>query len=131
MIGGRILDVSAIVGFATSMPYPQAVVFTALEQNVVLAIPSGALAEAWSQARRRDRDALLVLLGLPVTVVMDLDQKSARDVGLMLSRSRQHGNIAAGHVAWCGLNRPGWPIVTGEPKTLLAFDASLEIDQLP
>jgi hypothetical protein len=41
MIGGRILDVSAIVGFATSMPYPQAVVFTALEQNVVLAIPSG------------------------------------------------------------------------------------------
>ena len=75
MIGGRILDVSAIVGFATSMPYPQAVVFTALEQNVVLAIPSGALAEAWSQARRRDRDALMVLLGLPVTVVVELEHE--------------------------------------------------------
>ncbi|WP_025274294.1 hypothetical protein [Haloglycomyces albus] len=131
MIGGRILDVSAIVGFATSMPYPQAVVFTANEANFVLAIPSSALTEAWCQARRRDRDALQVLLGLPVTVIMDLDRRSARDVGLMLSRSRQSGNLAAGHVAWCGLRRPGWPIVTGEPKTLLAFDSNLEIDQLP
>ena len=58
MIGGRILDVSAIVGFATSMPYPQAVVFTALEQNVVLAIPSGALAEAWAQGEPRQSDTV-------------------------------------------------------------------------
>lgn len=131
MIGGRILDVSALVGFAASMPYPQAVVWTAVKEGVVLAVPSGALAEAWAQARRRDRDALQVLLGLPVTVIMELDRKAARDVGLMMSRSQQHGNVAAGHVAWCGARRRGWPIVTGEAKALLAFDSSLEFDRLP
>lgn len=131
MIGGRILDTSALIGFAASSPYPQAVVWTAVEQAVALAVPSGALTEAWSKTRRRDRDALQVLLALPVTVVLDLNTQSARDVGLLLSRTRQHGNLAAGHVIWCAQRRRGWPVVTGEPKTLLAMDSSLEIDRLP
>ncbi|CAM3095409.1 hypothetical protein [Stackebrandtia soli] len=131
MIGGRILDSSAMVGFAASSPYPQAVVWTAAEQGIVLAIPSGALAEAWSKAPRRDRDALKVLLSLPVTVILELDQRAAHDVGLMLSRSRQHGKLAAGHVTWCAQRRRGWPILTGDPKTLLAMDSTLEIDTLP
>lgn len=120
-----------MVGFAASSPYPQAVVWTAAEQGIVLAVPTCALAEAWSKAPRRDRDALKVLRSLPVTVMLDLDEPAAHDVGLMLSRSRQHGKLAAGHVTWCAQRRRGWPVVTGEPRTLLAMDSTLEIDRLP
>ena len=131
MIGGRILDASAIIGFAASRPYPQAVVWTAVEQGMVLAVPAGALAAAWSHAPRRDRDALSVLLGLPVTVILDLDHRAAKDIGLLLSRTKQHGNLSSGHVAWCAQRRRGWPVVTGEPTALLEMDSSLEIDRLP
>ncbi|MGH8793263.1 MAG: hypothetical protein ACRDXX_11535 [Stackebrandtia sp.] len=131
MIGGRILDASALVGFAASRPYPQAVVWTCAEQGIVLAVPSGALTEAWSRATRRDRDALKVLLSLPVTVILDLDQRAAHDVGLMLSRSRQQGKVGAGHVTWCAQRRRGWPVLTDDPETLLAMDSTLEIDRLP
>src|SRR5690606_31048434 len=109
----------------------QAVVWTAADQNIVLAVPTCALAEAWAEAPRRDRDALRVLRSLPVTVTLELDQSAAHGVGLMLSRSRQHGKLAAGHVTWCAQRRRGWPVLTGDPRTLLAMDATLEIDRLP
>jgi predicted nucleic acid-binding protein len=131
VIGGRILDTSALIGFAASSPYPQAVVWTAAEQGIVLAVPTCALAEAWSKAPRRDRDALRVLRSLPVVVTLEFDTDAAHDVGLMLSRSRQHGALSAGHVTWCAQRRRGWPVVTGEPRALLAIDSTIEIDRLP
>ena len=45
MIGGRVLDVTAIVGFCTGQSvYAEALVMTAIEENIVLIIPSAALA---------------------------------------------------------------------------------------
>jgi hypothetical protein len=70
-VGGRILDSSAILAFVAGAPYPSAVVWHAIAQNMVLAIPSAALAEAWAHARPGDRDVLEVLLRLPVVIVVD------------------------------------------------------------
>jgi hypothetical protein len=125
-IGGRILDSSAILAFVAGAPYPSAVVWHAVEQNLVLAIPSAALSEAWAYARPEDYDVLEVLLGLPVVVVVD-------DLGAVVRppvpvRRDPH---AAAHVVRRGRERPGWAIVTGRAEALRALDPDVEVDELP
>jgi hypothetical protein len=47
VIGGRVFDVTAIVDFATARSvYAEALVMTAIEENIVLVVPSAALARA-------------------------------------------------------------------------------------
>jgi hypothetical protein len=117
-VGGRILDSAAILGFIAGAPYPSAVVWHALRQNVVLAIPSAALAEAWAYTRPEDHDVLRVLLGLPVVVVVD---------DLHAGESAP----AAAHVVRRGRERPGWAIVTNRAAALRALDPDVEVDELP
>jgi hypothetical protein len=125
-IGGRILDSSAILAFVAGAPYPSAVVWHAVAQNVVLAIPSAALAEAYAHTRPEDLDVLGVLLGLPVVVVVD-------DIGRIVEppvpAPRTH--TSAAHVVRRGRERPGWAIVTGRAATLRALDPDVEVDELP
>jgi hypothetical protein len=125
-IGGRILDSSAILAFVAGAPYPSAVVWHAVKQNVVLAIPSAALSEAWAYARPEDHDVLEVLLGLPVVVVVD-------DLGVVMRPpvSLRRDPHAAAHVVRRGRERPGWAIVTGRAETLRALDPDVEVDELP
>lgn len=125
-IGGRILDSSAILAFVAGAPYPSAVVWHAVEQNVVLAIPSAALSEAWAYARPEDHDVLEVLLGLPVVVVVD-------DLGVVMRPpvSLRRDPHAAAHVVRRGRERPGWAIVTGRAEALRALDPDVEVDELP
>jgi len=126
-IGGRILDSSAILAFVAGAPYPSAVVWHAVECNVVLAIPSAALAEAWAWSRPEDRDVLEVLLGLPVVVVVD-------ELGAVVQpppgRHRREPPSAA-HVVRRGRERPGWAIVTDRAAALRALDPDVEVDELP
>jgi hypothetical protein len=122
-VGGRILDSSAILAFVAGAPYPSAVVWHAVAQNVVLAIPSAALAEAWAHARPEDRDVLEALLGLPVVVVVDDAVVACPPVPV--------GAPAAAHVVRRGRERPGWAIVTGRAEALRALDPDVEVDELP
>jgi hypothetical protein len=72
-----------------------------------------------------------VLLGLPCTVVDDLDTAQARAVGAVLQDSGKPGHdVAAAHVVHCAQRR-GWPVVTSEPEPLLAIDGSTEVESLP
>jgi hypothetical protein len=125
-VGGRILDSSAILAFVAGAPYPSAVVWHAVAQNVVLAIPSAALAEAYAHARPEDLDVLGVLLGLPVVVVVD-DHGSV--VSPPIPAPRTH--TSAVHVVRRGRERPGWAIVTGRAAGLRALDPDVEVDELP
>jgi hypothetical protein len=126
-IGGRILDSSAILAFVAGAPYPSAVVWHAVEYNVVLAIPAAALAEAWAWARPEDRDVLEVLLGLPVVVVVD---ELGAVVETPRARHRREAPSAA-HVVRRGRERPGWAIVTDRAAMLRALDPDIEVDELP
>jgi hypothetical protein len=125
-IGGRILDSSAILAFVAGAPYPSAVVWHAVEQNVVLAIPSAALSEAWAHTRPEDHDVLEVLLGLPVVVVVD-DLGTVVEPPVPVRTDPQ----AAAHVVRRGQERPGWAIVTGRGEALRALDPDVEVDELP
>ncbi len=46
-----------------------AIVWHAVDQGVVLAVPAAALAEAWAQTSPKDYDVLKVLLSLPVVLI--------------------------------------------------------------
>ena len=129
MIGGRVLDVTAIVGFSTGQSvYTEALVMTAIEENIVLTVPSTALARASAPIPRGHELGLDVLLGLPCTVVDALDTVRARSVGALVARGGDpRGDIAAAHVAHCAQRR-GWPVLTSDPEPLLTFDSSTEIE---
>ncbi len=132
MIGGRVLDVTAVVGFSTGQSvYAEALVMTAIEENIVLTIPSAVLARACALIPRGNELGLDALLGLPCTVVDPLDTAPARAVGTVLEQGGEpRGDIAAAHVVHCAQRRVGWPVVTNDPEPLLTLDSSIEIESL-
>jgi len=130
MIGGRVLDATALAAFATGRPvYMRALVWAAVEANIVLAVPSAALGRAWALVEPEHHDALRVLLDLPNTVIDELSPASAHESGLLLAASGQD-DIAAGQVA-ASARRRGWPAVTGEPGSLRKVDITVVIEELP
>lgn len=122
---------TAIVGFATGQSvYAEALVMTAIEENIVLIVPSAALAHASALVPPGHELGVDVLLGLPCTVVDVLDAAQARTAGVLLQQSGEPGNdVAAAHVVLCARHR-GWPIVTSDPEPLLTLDNSVEIENL-
>ncbi|HEY9392070.1 MAG TPA: hypothetical protein VIR27_20140 [Mycobacteriales bacterium] len=129
MIGGKVLDTSALVQFARRRSvYAHAVVWSAVDGDAVLAVPTVALARAWASIDPDHHAAMDVLVGLPVTVLDHLDS-SAREVGLLLAGSGC-ADVVTGAVAWCALRR-GWPVVTAEPGPLRSVDHTIQIEHLP
>ncbi|OLT11686.1 hypothetical protein BJF78_26385 [Pseudonocardia sp. CNS-139] len=126
MIGGRVLDVSAIVAFTSGRSvYAAALVWTAVEEGIVLVLPSTAVAMAWAQVPEKDQAVLEVLLQLPVAVPDDLTAARARAVG-------EHGGEQLhAHALLCARER-GWPLVTADAGRYADVDmAGVEIEQLP
>lgn len=123
---------TAVIGFSTGQSvYAEALVMTAIEENIVLAVPSAVLARASALIPRGHELGLDVLLGLPCTVVEPLDTVQARAVGTVLEQGGEpRGDIAAAHVVYCAQRR-GWPVVTSDPEPLLTLDSSIEIENLP
>ena len=130
VIGGRVLDSTALAAFAVGRPvYMRALVWAAEEANIVLAVPSAALGRAWGLLEQEHHAALQVLLDLPNTVIDELTPASAHDSGLLLAAAG-HSDIAAAQVA-SSARRRGWPAVTGEPGTLRKLDTAVLIEELP
>lgn len=126
MIGGRVLDTSAIIAFADgSSIYAAALVWTAVEEGLVLLIPSSAVAAAWAHLPDKEHPVLEVLLQLPVTVVDSLDQSRARDVGAL------GGDTLDAHAVLCAAQRD-WPLVTADAVRYQGrLSTSVEIEPLP
>jgi hypothetical protein len=126
VIGGRVLDASAIVAFASGDSiYAAALVWTAVEEGIVLVVPSTAIAAAWALLSDKDHAVLEVLLDLPVTVVDNLDATRARAVGGL------GGNQPEAHALLCARDR-GYPLITADAARYTGIrPAGVEIDQLP
>ncbi|HKR49638.1 MAG TPA: hypothetical protein VJT72_08670 [Pseudonocardiaceae bacterium] len=109
MIGGRVLDTSALLAFArgTSL-YASAAVWTAVEESIVLIVPSTAVAAAWTELADEYHPMIDVLLHLPVTVIDVLDERQARTVGQL------GGPQTDAHTIACAQER-GWPVLTAHP----------------
>lgn len=126
MIGGRVLDASAVVAFASGRSvYAAALVWTAAEEGLVLVIPSTAVAVAWSQLAEKHHPVLEVLLRLPVTVVDDLTATRACAVG------GTGADLLDAHALLCAKER-GWPLVTGDTTRYRRIASGVvEVEQLP
>jgi hypothetical protein len=126
VIGGRVLDASAIGAVAGGDSiYAAALVWTAVEEGIVLVVPSTALAAAWARLSDKDHPVLEVLLNLPVSVVDDLDATRARLVGEL------GGDQLDAHAMLCARDR-GYPLVTADAARYTgARPAGVEIDRLP
>lgn len=126
MIGGRVLDASTIAAFASGTSvYAAALVWTAVEEGLVLLLPSTAVAEAWARLVDKDHEVLEVLLRLPVTIVDELTTARARAVGA------RGGNQIDAHALVCAHDR-GWPLVTADRGRYLDVDlGDVEIEQVP
>lgn len=126
MIGGRVLDTSALLAFArgTSI-YAVAAVWTAVEESIVLIVPSAAVAAAWAELADEHRLVLDVLLQLPVTVVDALDETRARAVGEL------GGPQADAHAIACAQGR-GWPLLTAHPDRYTRYQQTgIDLEPLP
>jgi len=140
VIGGRVLDTSALLRFASNTSiYIQSAVWVALEEGLVLAVPATSLTEAWAQSHSGDHDVLDVLLGLPITMVDPLDAEEARLTGRLLAADRSEqvdegedaaADVRTGHVVRTAQRR-GWPVLTAVPEPLRRLDPELEVDELP
>ncbi len=126
MIGGRILDTSALIAFArgTSI-YAAAAVWTAVEESIVLIVPSTAVAAAWAEIDEERPAVLEVLLHLPVTVVDNLDESRAKTVGQL------GGPQAAAHAIAFAQER-GWPLLTADPAQYAPYKhTGVDLEPLP
>ncbi|MBA3906067.1 MAG: hypothetical protein H0X35_05185 [Pseudonocardiales bacterium] len=126
MIGGRVLDTSALVAFArgTSI-YAVAAVWTAVEESIVLIVPSTAVAAAWAELADEHRLVVDVLLRLPVTVIDNLDDARARAIGGL------GGSQADAHAIACAQER-GWPLLTAHPGQYARYEQTgVELEPLP
>jgi hypothetical protein len=130
VIGGRIFDDTALVGFALgSSVYVRALVWATVEEGVVLAVPAAALARAWAQLAPVDRAALDVLLDLPNTVIENLTRTAACDVGALLAAAPT-ADIATGQ-AVDAARRRGWAVVTAAAPAARRLDPDVPVEELP
>lgn len=123
MIGGRVLDASALVAFVRgSSIYAAAAVWTAVEESIVLIVPSTAVAAVWAELAEEHLPVFDVLLHLPVTVIDNLDESRARAVGQL------GGHQADAHAIVCAQER-GWPLLTADPARYAQYkQAGVELE---
>jgi hypothetical protein len=75
--GGWVLDHHAIAAWARVEPYAQALVWSAMEMGMAVAVPMAALPLAYAAIGDTDHDVLQTLLNLPVTLLDPLAQADA------------------------------------------------------
>lgn len=129
MIGGRVLDSSAVGAFVEQRSvYVSALVWTATEEDIVLLVPASVLTEVRGGAGDAERAVLDVLLGLPVTVVDALDDRRSREAADLLGPGGT-ADLASAHAAACALAR-GWPLVSAQPSRYSGV-VGLTVEELP
>jgi hypothetical protein len=130
VIGGWVLDAGALCEFASgSSGYAQALVWTAVEESVVLAVPATVMARAVAVLDEKYQPALDVLLNLPVTIVDDLTRQRGGEVGRLLSAATSH-DLVLGHAVRCAQDR-GWPLVTSDAAAARGLGPGVEVRELP
>ena len=133
-VGGRILDVGALVQLATGGSiYARALMASAASRGQALVVSTAALmaARAVSDAGARAQLHVLLDLGPIVPALLTLaDAEAAGDLLATASLARIAPDLAAAHVVWLALHRHQ-RIVTDRPDALRHVAPTVEVDELP
>lgn len=127
MIGGRVLDASALAALVRGRVSAEAWFATARALSLPLYLPALALSEV--RAARPDAGPQLAeMLGHPSVVLGELDAAAADQVDQILLDADVFDGCA-GHVVHIAQQR-GWPALTADPGRLQRVSPALDIDLL-
>ena len=131
MIGGRILDTSALLEAARGTPYMQALLYISHENLITLVIPAPCLADALARLRDPEQARLFDLLKSPMAKVAQFGTAEATGTGLLrASALPARASTGAAHAAYLAADR-GWPVVSARPGPIRAMHPEVEIEPLP
>lgn len=118
---GATLDAGALIALERGSGFMRSLALNAIEEGVALAIPAGALAQAWRGSGRQARIARL--LRASVTQVVALDHRAALAIGSVCGRTGV-ADVVDVSVVLCARERDH-RIVTSDPDDLHAIDPTL------
>jgi hypothetical protein len=132
VIGGRVLDPTAVAAIVSgTSDYADALLAVANDLGITLGLPATALQPAWANCPPADRPWLDQLPDAAMVVVLDLDQETAKDAGLLAAGARMpEVHLAASHAALTGIRR-GWPVVTRRPDVIQALSGAVTTETMP
>jgi hypothetical protein len=132
VIGGRILDTSALVQAARGTPYMQALLYISHEHLIPLVIPAPCLADALAGLNDPEQQARLFdLVRSPIAKVAQFGAAEATGTGLMRATARPtRASTSSAHAAYLAADR-GWPVVSARPGPIRAMNPDVEIEPLP
>jgi hypothetical protein len=117
------LDAGALIALERNDRYVVGLLFDAWEASEVIAIPAGALGQAWRDGRRQSR--LARLLGSRHVTIEPLDDLRARAAG-QLCGVRGTSDVIDASVVLCARAR-GHDVLTSDPTDLLRLDPKLRV----
>jgi predicted nucleic acid-binding protein len=123
---GLTLDTGALLALERGNPRLRALLRRAVEHKIAIAVPAGAVAQAWRGGPRQAR--LAKLLADPEVDVPPLDELAARAVGLICGRTG-HRDVVDVHIA-LHARENGHAVVTSDPGDMRAIDPGLTIIKL-
>jgi hypothetical protein len=132
VIGGRILDTSALIQAARGTAYMQALLYVSHEHLIPLVIPAPCLADALAGLDDPQQQARLFdLLKSPIAKVAQFGASEATGTGLLRANARPaRASTGAAHAAFLAADR-GWPVVSARPGPIRAVHPEVEIEPLP
>jgi hypothetical protein len=125
---GRVLHTGALLALADGSLYMGALLRWAVEEDVTLAVPTVAIAQAWARAGS-DRYRIGDLLTLDVVVPVPLSQPAAIAVGELIAKA-SGTDVVDGHTVHLALDQH-WVVVTDEAAPLRELNADILIDEVP
>jgi hypothetical protein len=127
VIGGKVVDASALAALMRGRMSALAWFDTAWALSLPLYLPTLALAEV--RAVRPDAvPGLAEVLGHPSVVLGELDATAANQVDQLLLTADVF-DACAGHVVHIARTR-GWPALTADPGRLRRVDPAVQLDLL-
>ncbi|HSZ29222.1 MAG TPA: hypothetical protein VK784_05615 [Pseudonocardiaceae bacterium] len=127
MIGGKVLDASALAALVRGQVSAAAWFATARAMSLPLYLPTLALAEV--RAVRPDAGAQLAeVVGHPSVVLGEFDAVGAGHVDRLLMEANVFDGCA-GHIVHIARTR-GWPTLTADPGRLRRVDPALDRELL-
>jgi hypothetical protein len=121
------LDAGALIAFERGDPRVRSAIQLGLETEADIAVPAGALAQAWRDGRRQA--SLSRLVGDRRVRIEDLTATIARAAGVLCGRAGT-ADVVDASVVLCALAQGDSVILTGDPDDIRRLAAGVEIRQV-
>lgn len=122
---GVVLDAGAFIALERRNKVMVSLARRFVEANTPLVTSAGVVAQVW---RGGAGNQVPVAYLLKHTAVVDLTHARARTIGLVLGATGQSDPVDA-HVVLLARER-GWPVLSSDPKDLLAIDPTLAVERI-